>query len=328
MKERISPRQTFIHLRGSFLSPGDKVSPAAPKILVPEGERHPSDRLEFARWLVDGKNPLVARVAVNRFWQSYFGQGLVSTSDDFGSQGAPATHPKLLDWLATEFVESGWDMKYLNRLIVTSATYRQAAKISSQLRERDPRNRLLSRMPRVRLPAEQIRDQALAIGGLLKSFPGGPSVFPLQPQNYWEDRDLPGKWKAGSGDDLHRKSLYIYWRRMALHPTMELLDAPARAVCVSRRNSANLPTQALVTLNAPVFVESAEGLAKRLLGESFDPKERLDLAFRLCLGRLPDADEREKFLSFLESHSAPSDLAKWQSLSTVLLNLDETITRP
>ena len=328
MKERTSPRQTFIHLRGSFLSPGDKVSPAAPKILVPEGERHPGDRLEFARWLVDGKNPLVARVAVNRFWQSYFGQGLVSTSDDFGSQGAPATHPKLLDWLATEFVESGWDMKYLNRLIVTSATYRQAAKISSQLRERDPRNRLLSRMPRVRLPAEQIRDQALAIGGLLKSFPGGPSVFPLQPQNYWEDRDLPGKWKAGSGDDLHRKSLYIYWRRMALHPTMELLDAPARAVCVSRRNSANLPTQALVTLNAPVFVESAEGLAKRLLGESLDPKERLDLAFRLCLGRLPDTDEREKFLSFLESYSAPSDLAKWQSLSTVLLNLDETITRP
>ena len=328
MKERTSPRQTFIHQRGSFLSPGDKVSPAAPKVLVPEGERQPGDRLEFARWLVDGKNPLVARVVVNRFWQSYFGQGLVSTSDDFGSQGSPATHPELLDWLATEFVDSGWDMKYLNRLIVTSAVYRQGAKMSSQLRERDPKNRLLSRMPRVRLPAEQIRDQALVIGGLLKSFPGGPSVFPLQPQNYWEDRDLPGKWKAGSGDDLHRKSLYTYWRRMALHPTMELLDAPARAVCVSRRNSANLPTQALVTLNAPVFVQSAEGLAKRLLGEAPDPKERLDLAFRLCLGRLPDADEREKFLSFLESHSGPSDLAKWQSLSTVLLNLDETITRP
>ena len=328
MKERTSPRQTFIHLRGSFLSPGGKVSPAAPKVLVSDGDRQPGDRLEFARWLVDGKNPLVARVVVNRFWQSYFGQGLVSTSDDFGAQGAPATHPELLDWLATEFVDSGWDMKYLNRLIVTSAVYRQAAKISSRLRERDPTNRLLSRMPRVRLPAEQIRDQALAIGGLLKAFRGGPSVFPLQPKNYWEDRDLPGKWKAGSGDDLYRKSLYIYWRRMALHPTMELLDAPARAVCVSRRNSANLPTQALVTLNAPVFVESAEGLAKRLLGEAPDSKGRLDLAFRLCLGRLPDADEREKFLSFLESHSASSDLAKWQSLSTVLLNLDETITRP
>ncbi|MBT7216693.1 MAG: DUF1553 domain-containing protein [Verrucomicrobia bacterium] len=328
MKERTSPRQTFIHQRGSFLSPGDKVSPAAPKVLVPEGERQPGDRLEFARWLVDGKNPLVARVVVNRFWQSYFGQGLVSTSDDFGSQGAPATHPELLDWLATEFVDSGWDMKYLNRLIVTSAVYRQGAKMSSQLRERDPKNRLLSRMPRVRLPAEQIRDQALAIGSLLKPFAVGPSVFPPQPDSYWEDRDLPGKWVASKGDNRYRKSLYTYWRRMALHPTMELLDAPARAVCVSRRNSANLPTQALVTLNAPVFVESAEGLAKRLLGEALDSKGRLDLAFRLCLGRIPSADEREKFLSFLESHSAPSDLAKWQSLSTVLLNLDETITRP
>ena len=328
MKERRSPRQTFIHQRGSFLSLGDKVSPAAPRVLVSEGERKPGDRLEFARWLVDGKNPLVARVVVNRFWQSYFGQGLVSTSDDFGSQGAPATHPELLDWLATEFVDSGWDMKYLNRLIITSATYRQAARISSTHRERDPNNDLLSRMPRVRLPAEQIRDQALAIGSLLKPFAGGPSVFPPQPDSYWEDRDLPGKWVASKGDNRYRKSLYTYWRRMALHPTMELLDAPARAVCVSRRNSANLPTQALVTLNAPVFVESAEGLAKRLLGEAPDPKEGLDLAFRLCLGRLPDADEREKFLSFLESHSGPSDLAKWQSLSIVLLNLDETITRP
>ncbi|MDA8976052.1 DUF1553 domain-containing protein [bacterium] len=328
MKERRSPRQTFIHQRGSFLSLGDKVSPAAPKVLVSEGERKPGDRLEFARWLVDGKNPLVARVVVNRFWQSYFGQGLVSTSDDFGSQGAPATHPELLDWLATEFVDSGWDMKYLNRLIVTSATYRQAARISSTHRERDPNNDLLSRMPRVRLPAEQIRDQALAIGSLLKPFAGGPSVFPPQPDSYWEDRDLPGKWVASKGDNRYSKSLYTYWRRMALHPTMELLDAPARAVCVSRRNSANLPTQALVTLNAPVFVESAEGLAKRLLGEALDSKGRLDLAFRLCLGRLPSADEREKFLSFLESHSGPSDLAKWQSLSTVLLNLDETITRP
>ena len=328
MKERRSPRQTFIHQRGSFLSLGDKVSPAAPRVLVSEGERKPGDRLEFARWLVDGKNPLVARVVVNRFWQSYFGQGLVSTSDDFGSQGAPATHPELLDWLATEFVDSGWDMKYLNRLIITSATYRQAARISSTHRERDPNNDLLSRMPRVRLPAEQIRDQALAIGSLLKPFAGGPSVFPPQPDSYWEDRDLPGKWVASKGDNRYRKSLYTYWRRMALHPTMELLDAPARAACVSRRNSANLPTQALVTLNAPVFVESAKGLAKRLLGEAPDPKEGLDLAFRLCLGRLPDADEREKFLSFLESHSGPSDLAKWQSLSTVLLNLDETITRP
>lgn len=328
MRELSKPRDTFIHLRGSFLSRGDQVGPAVPRILTNKGEEQAENRLEFARWLVNGKNPLVARVVVNRFWQSYFGHGLVRTSDDFGSQGTPPTHPDLLDWLASEFVESGWDMKHINRLIVTSATYRQAARISSAHREKDPSNDLYARMPRVRLPAEQIRDQALAIGGLLKPLAGGPSVFPPQPDRYWEDRDLPGKWVGSKGDDRYRKSLYTYWRRMALHPTMELLDAPARAVCVSKRTTANLPTQALVTLNAPVFVESAEGLAKRLLSEPRGQKARLDLAFRLCLGRLPSADEREKFLSFLESHSAPSDLVKWQSLSTVLLNLDETITRP
>lgn len=328
MKERSSPRETFIHLRGSFLSPGDKVSPAAPKVLVPEGTTQPKNRLELARWLVDGKNPLVARVVVNRFWQSYFGYGLVRSSDDFGSQGTPPTHPELLDWLATEFVDSGWDMKHLNRLIVTSAAYRQSAQITSGHREQDPNNLLLARMSRVRLPAEQIRDQALTVSGLLKPSLGGPSVFPPQPDNYWEDRDLPGKWEASSGDDRYRKSLYTYWRRMALHPTMELLDAPARAVCVAKRNTANLPTQALVTLNAPVFVESAESLAKRLLAEAPDKLDRLDLAFQLCLGRSPEDGERTKFQSFIEVRSADTDLAVWQSVATVLLNLDETITRP
>jgi len=328
MKEKSKPRDTFIHLRGSFLSRGEKVGPAVPSVLADEGEGQPKNRLEFARWLVNGKNPLVARVVVNRFWQSYFGYGLVRTSDDFGSQGTPPTHPDLLDWLASEFVESDWDMKHLNRLIVTSATYRQAARIFSIHREKDPNNFLLARMPRVRLPAEQIRDQALAIGGLLKPMVGGPSVFPRQPEGYWEDRDLPGKWVASKGDDRYRKSLYTYWRRMALHPTMELLDAPARAVCVPKRTTANLPTQALVTLNAPVFVESAEGLAKRVLAVPGNDVSRLDLAFRISLARSPEDDEKKMFLSFLERHSAQSDLAKWQSLASVLLNLDETITRP
>ena len=328
MWEMSKPRDTFIHLRGSFLSRGDQVGPAVPRILANEGEAQAENRLEFARWLVNGKNPLVARVVVNRFWQSYFGHGLVRTSDDFGSQGTPPTHPDLLDWLASEFVESGWDMKHINRLIVTSATYRQAVRISSAHREKDPNNDLYARMPRVRLPAEQIRDQALAIGGLLKPLPGGPGVFPPQADRYWEDRDLPGKWVASKGDDRYRKSLYTYWRRMALHPTMELLDAPARAVCVSKRTTANLPTQALVTLNAPVFVESAEGLAKRLLSEPGDQKARLDLAFRLCLGRRPAPAEQIKFLGFLESHPAKSKDAAWVSVATILLNLDETITRP
>jgi len=328
MREMSKPRDTFIHLRGSFLSRGDQVGPAVPRILTNEGEEQAENRLEFARWLVNGKNPLVARVVVNRFWQSYFGHGLVRTSDDFGSQGTPPTHPNLLDWLASEFVESGWDMKHINRLIVTSATYRQAARISSAHREKDPNNEMFARMPRVRLPAEQIRDQALAIGGLLKPLAGGPSVFPPQPDRYWEDRDLPGKWVASKGDDRYRKSLYTHWRRMALHPTMELLDAPARAVCVSKRTTANLPTQALVTLNAPVFVESAEGLAKRLLLEPGDQKARLDLAFRLCLGRRPALAEQIKFIGFLENHPSKSKDAAWVSVATILLNLDETITRP
>jgi len=335
MRELPAPRETFIHLRGNFLNRGDQVGPAAPAVLVAAGEPQPRNRLDFARWLVNGRNPLVARVVVNRFWQSYFGHGLVRTPDDFGTQGTLPTHPGLLDWLATEFVDSGWNMKHINRLIVTSATYRQSARISSALGERDPNNLLLARMQRVRLPAEQIRDQALAVSGLLQSFPGGPAVFPPQPDRYWEDRDLPGKWTTSTGHDLYRKSLYTYWRRMALHPTMELLDGPARAVCTVKRNLSNLPTQALVTLNAPVFVESAKHLARSLLAEvPDDPGLRLDLAFQLCLARPPDATERERFLSFLDTQvirfaEAPSpDLAAWQSVATVLLNLDETITRP
>ena len=334
MKELPKARDTFIHLRGSFLSRGDQVTPAAPAVLTGTGEDQPKNRLEFARWLVNGKNPLVARVVVNRFWQSYFGHGLVRTSDDFGSQGTPPTHPELLDWMAAEFVECGWNMKHINRLIVTSATYRQSARITSALREGDLNNLLLARMPRVRLPAEQIRDQALAVSGLLKPSAGGPSVFPLQPDHYWEDRDLPGEWTPSTGDDRYRKSLYTYWRRMALHPTMELLDAPARAVCVAKRNTANLPTQALVTLNAPVFVESAEHLAKRLLADVQDDDVRLDLAFRLCLGRMAEGAEREQFLAFIDSQKAryaqstTPELSLWQSVATVLLNLDETITRP
>jgi len=334
MEELAQARETFIHLRGNFLSRGDQVSPGAPEVLVADGNAQPKNRLEFARWLVNGKNPLVARVVVNRFWQSYFGNGLVRTPDDFGSQGELPTHPELLDWLASEFVSSGWDMKHINRLIVTSATYRQSTRITPQHQKKDPGNRLLTRMPRVRLPAEQIRDQALAVSGLLKPYAGGSAVFPQQPDNYWEDRDLPGKWKMSSGDDLFRKSLYIYWRRMALHPTMELLDAPARAVCVAKRNSANLPTQALVTLNAPVFVESARHLAQRLLTEAESHEARLDLAFRLCLGRLPTSTEKKQFLQFINTQTArytkseSIELDVLTSLATVLLNLDETITRP
>jgi cytochrome c553 len=332
MKERSEPRETFVHLRGNFLTRGEKVLPRIPAFLGVPGDAQPANRLEFARWLVSGKNPLVARVAVNRFWQGFFGHGLVRTPADFGLQGEWPTHPQLLDWLACEFVSSGWDMKAMHRLIVTSSTYRQAARVPPQLVARDPQNRWLMCVPRVRLPAEQIRDQALAVSGLLKPAGPGPSVFPPQPDNYWEDRDLPGKWTTSTGDDLHRKSLYIYWRRMALHPTMELLDAPARAVCSARRNTSNLPTQALVTLNDPLFVEAASALAQRILTEvPQDDVARLDRSFQLCLGRRPDEQERERFLNFLAEQRTryANDLpAAWTGVATVLLNLDETLTRP
>ncbi len=332
MTERLQPRETFVHLRGNFLTPGDKVAPGAPAMFGLTETQQPHNRLEFARWLVNGKNPLVARVVVNRFWQSYFGDGLVRTPADFGLRGEWPADPELLDWLACEFVESGWDMKGMHRLIVTSATYRQSARIPPQLAARDPQNRWLMCMPRVRLPAEQIRDQALAIGGLLKPATSGRPFFPPQPDQFWEDRGLLGKWTTSTGDTLHFKSLYIYWRRMALHPTMELLDAPARATCTARRNTSNLPTQALVTLNDPIFVEAARALAQRVLADaSADNPARLEHAFRLCLSRKPDAEEQARLLTFIEQQTRrySDDLpAAWSSIATVLMNLDETLTRP
>ena len=332
MRERSIARDTFIHLRGNFLTRGAKVAPGIPGFLRAGDAEAPRNRLEYARWLVSGKNPLVARVVVNRFWQSYFGFGLVRTPGDFGLQGEWPTHPELLDWLASEFVRSGWDMKAVHRLIVTSATYRQSAVRRPEDALRDVGNRWLSSMPRVRLPAEQIRDQALAVSGLLKQTSNPKSFFPPQPSNYWEDRDLPGKWTISAGDELHRKSLFIYWRRMALHPTMELLDAPSRASCTPRRNSANIPTQALVTLNDPIFVEAAKAFARRILDAGLaDDRARMDWAFQTCLSRHPESAERDQFLAFLERQAKPSptDLpALWTSVATILLNLDETLTRP
>jgi len=343
MRERSKPRETFVHIRGSFLNKGALVPPAVPEFFGLPKSYQPSNRLEFARWLVSPKNPLVARVAVNRLWQSYFGYGLVRTPDDFGAQGTPPSHPVLLDWLATEFVRSGWDMKHINRLIVTSATYRQSARILTEVRKSDPQNLWLSRMPRVRLPAEQIRDQALAVSGLLNRNQGGTPVFPVQKTNYWEKRVLPGKWKNSQGTDRHRRTLYTYWRRMALHPTLELLNAPARDNCVVRRNVSNVPTQALALMNDPIFSETASAFAKRLLEEvKTDQVRRLDRAFRLALGRSPKQEEKKTFLSYLEQQgkdlakdagaakqiAGDPELAAWTLACSVLLNLDETITRP
>ncbi len=351
MRERplSKSRETFIHLRGNFLNHGEQVFPAVPAVFgVPQSDQ-PANRLEFARWLVNGDNPLVARVVVNRFWQSYFGHGLVRTPDDFGAQGTPPTHPRLLDWLATEFVESGWDMKRINRLIVTSATYRQSARVTPVAGKRDPENRLLTRMTRVRLPAEQLRDQALAVSGLLVKKIGGPPVFPIQARGYWQQRVLPGEWKSSTGEDRYRRTLYTYWRRMALHPSLELLNAPAREGCVVRRDVSNIPTQALVLFNDPIFNEAAMAFASRLVREvKAGETKRLELAFRLALSRLPKPDEKEKFLAYLarqrkdlrrdlpatkaltggKQRAGATDLAVWTLACSIILNLDETITRP
>jgi len=349
MRERSQPRKTFIHVRGNFLDRGDQVFPGAPALFEVSRSYQTRNRLEFARWLVNGRNPLVARVVVNRFWQSYFGHSLVRTPDDFGAQGTPPTHPRLLDWLAAEFVERGWDMKRIHRLIVTSATYRQSARVLPEAQQIDPENLLLSHMPRVRLPAEQIRDQALAVSGLLVRKVGGPPVFPTQPAGYWQRRVLPGTWTNSTGSDRHRKTMYTYWRRMALHPSLEALNAPARENCVVRRNVSNVPTQALVMLNDPIFHGAATAFASRVVREfKGDDAKRLEHAFRLALSRSPGRDEKIIFLKYLARQredlskdtaaaraladaaksSDSTDLAVWTLTCSALLNLDETITRP
>ena len=332
MGELETPRETRVHVRGNFLAKGDRVMPGVPAIFGTPPERQPTNRLQLARWLVDGTHPLTARVAVNRVWQSCFGHGLVRTPADFGRQGTPPTHPELLDWLACELVSSGWDLRHIHRQIVGSATYRQSSRPwDERVRSLDPQNLLLARAPRPRLPAEQLRDQALETAGMLDRTLGGEPVFPLQPEHYWEDRALPGKWVPSMGGDRHRRSLYTYWRRMALHPSLEILDAPARTVCTARRTVSNGPTQALVTLNDPIFADAANAFALRILRESKPRDEaRLDRGFLLALGRGPSADERERFLAFLrrQHDRGLGDAGAWSRLAAVLLNLDECLCRP
>jgi hypothetical protein len=333
MQELARPRETFVHIRGDFMQRGEAVQGAPPRMFLEKGEAVPANRLEFARWLVSGRHPLVARVAVNRFWQEHFGEGLVRTPDDFGLHGALPSHPELLDWLACEFVESGWDMKRLHRLIVTSATYRQQSRVSEEHLRRDPQNVWLARAPRPRLAAESLRDQALAVSGLLNREEGGPPVFPVQPAGYWEQRGLKGVWKNSEGPQAYRRTLYTYWRRMALHPSLELLDAPARAICVARRPVSNVPTQALVLLNDPLFFEAATALADELL-RAFpsDSTLRLQAAFERTLSRPPTAAERTRSEEFLAASAASSPEAgerhRWVLMANVLLNLDETLVRP
>ena len=332
MDELPQPRETHLLVRGDFKNKGERVTAGTPKILPPLKAKgsEPPNRLDFARWLFSADQPLTARVAVNRIWRHHFGEGLVRTVADFGRYGDRPSHPGLLDWLAVRFVESGWDVKAMHRLIVSSATYRQASR-RPDAELVDPQNRLLAWFPRVRLPAEQIRDGALAAAGQLSSRIGGPSVFPVQPAGLYEERgqDLPGnsnfKWVDSTGEGRFRRSVYTYWKRMMLHPVMATFDAPTRQVCVARRAVTNTPQQALVGLNEPGMHAAAQDLAKRLAKRGSDAA-KVDQAFWICFSRPPDAQERAKCLDFIKQQRLAKH-EEWTALAAVLLNLDERLTR-
>ena len=291
MVEMPTPRETFLLERGQYDKPKERVQPGVPAALNRLAEDAAPNRLSFARWLVDPANPLTARVAVNRFWQAYFGTGLVKTVDDFGAQGEAPSHPQLLDWLASEFVASGWDVKAMQRLIVTSAAYRQTSSATSELFARDPDNRLFARGPRLRLPAEMIRDVALAASGLLVEQQGGPSVKPYQPPGLWKELTGGGDFEQDHGAGLYRRSLYTYWKRTIAPPSMITFDASPREACTVRETRTNTPLQALTLLNEITFVEAARVLAQRVMLEQPHAPARLAAIFERLLGRTPD--ERE-----------------------------------
>jgi hypothetical protein len=302
MREMAEPRPTHLLARGAYDAPTERVTPGVPEAILPYGDELPPNRLGLAQWLLAPDHPLTARVAVNRYWQIFFGRGLVETQEDFGSQGAAPDHPELLDALARWFVAQGWDVKALARLIVTSATYRQDTAFRPELAERDPENRLLARGPGHPLAAEQIRDQAMAASGLLVPTIGGPSVKPYQPAGLWEEASWDS-YKQDTGEALYRRAMYTFWKRTVPPPAMLTLDATSREVCVARRERTQTPLQSLVLLNDPTYVEAARALAARLLHEQDDDTARLGAAFLLLTGRRPDARESEILaLALREQH--------------------------
>ena len=353
MAERAPPGDTFILERGQYDKAGARVDANVPAILPPLPSAQKNDRLGLARWLVDASNPLTARVTVNRFWQMYFGAGLVRSPENFGSRGEPPTHPQLLDWLAAEFVRTGWDIKALQRAIVMSATYRQSSRLTPELLKTDPENRLLARGPRLRLSAGVIRDQALAVSGLLVEKLGGPSVRPYQPAGLWKElSDLEG-YTQDSGQDLYRRSLYTFWKRTIPPPVMATFDASARETCVVRETRTNTPLQALTLMNDVTFVEAARVLAQRMMTQGRDdPSERIRLGFRLATARTPGPRELAILRAGLDHHLAEyrkdpvsasnlislgesppdgeleaSELAAYTAVANLILNLDETVTK-
>ncbi len=342
MHEISGPVETHIAIKGDYREKGLRVVPGVPAALPPIRPDSPPNRLGLAQWLVARENPLTARVAMNRLWQEFFGRGLVRTSEDFGTQGDRPTHPELLDWLASEFMDQGWSVKKMVRLIVTSAAYRQSSKVRADLSERDPENTLLARQSRVRLSAEQLRDSALSASGLLNPAVGGPSVKPPQPAGVAELVYAGSfKWKDDEGPNRYRRGLYIHYQRTAPYPMLANFDAPDANVACSRRRRSNSPLQALNLLNDPAFFEAAQAMALRVLDEAPADK-RLDYAFELALGRTPGDLERQRMQRLLDEQATalagdakqaeallplrPRDAA-WVIAARVLLNLDEFITR-
>ncbi|WP_169977546.1 PSD1 and planctomycete cytochrome C domain-containing protein [Tautonia rosea] len=354
LQSRDTPRMTRRLDRGDFLKPAESVTPGVPDVLHPLPEEDDSpNRLSFARWLVARESPTTARSIVNRVWQTYFGTGLVATSEDLGSQAAPPSHPELLDWLSVSFMDNGWSLKQLHRQIVTSATYRQTSSATPERYAHDPDNRLLARGPRHRVDAEIVRDIALAASGLLNPEVGGPSVFPPAPEFLFQPPASygPKVWNTATGPDRYRRGLYTFRFRSVPYPALDAFDAPPGESSCVRRTRSNTPLQALITLNEPVFLESARALACRTLREAGETDvDRLNHAFRLCVSRAPTEAEAAVLLDLLDRQTtryasgaldpsamiadeappegvSPATLAGWTAVARVLLNLDETITK-
>ena len=353
--QHTSPREMRILPRGNWLDDsGAVVQPNTPEFMKPLGieGRRPS-RMDLAQWMVDPENPMTSRAQVNRLFMLFYGHGIARTLNDLGGQGEWPTHPKLLDWLAMEFIDGGWDVKHMVKLMVTSQTYRQTSRPSAELRERDPANKLFARQSRFRLDAEFVRDNALSVSGLLVEQLGGPSVKPYQPAGYWQHLNFPTRrWQKDSGDSLYRRGLYTWWQRTFLHPSLLAFDAQSREECTAQRPRSNTPQQALVLLNDPTYVEAARVFAAEIAGQEGDADARIHWAFQKTLQREPEAAEAAilnrlyaKHLGEYQQDEAaakalvsvgdyplaneipPAELAAWTSVARVILNLHETITR-
>lgn len=332
MADKPAPARTYLLKRGQIGNHGKTVRPGVPAALHALDPALPANRLGLAKWIVSPENPLTARVAVNRFWAEIFGRGIVASAEDFGRQGDAPTHPALLDWLAVEFVESGWSVKSVIRLIVTSSTYRRSSRGSAALQERDPNNVLLARGPRFRLSAEAIRDSLLAASGLLSLKMGGPPVYPPQPEGLWKEISGVGdpNYPTSQEADRRRRGIYTILRRGAPYPSFTTFDAPPREACAAMRARTNSPLQALTLLNDPAYVEAAAALARRVMDmAASSDQERLVHAFRRCVTRRPSAVELQELARLLHEFRGTSqnEAEAWLSLARVLLNLDETITK-